>query len=114
MSTYCRINAPTWKAVHGCKARIHEVGPNLVKVFVLGPNFYALLRKDQIENENSNPQGNGNRTDNSNRTPEQYVRSSGDYETLSNALWRLESRISALEHRPDSRPKRKRKDAATQ
>lgn len=113
MSSYCRVNTPTWKQIHGRKARIHEVGPNTVKVFVLGPNFYALLRKDQIEDEDSNKQRSDNRTDNQNRTPIQHVRGSSYYEVISIALRGIESRLEALEHRSNSRPKRKRKDAAT-
>ena len=113
MSTYCRINFPTWKKVHGCRGRIDTVGQLTVKVFVLGPNFYAILRKDQIEDEDSNTQRSDNRTYDPNRTPVVDVRSPCDLQTFRFIIGGIERRLTALEHRLDSRPNRKRKDAST-
>lgn len=113
MSTYCRVNFPTWKKVHGCRGRIDTVGQLTVKVFVIGPNFYAILRKDQIEYEDNNTQRGDNRTYDPNGAPKLDVRDSCDLQTFRFIIGGLERRLTALEHRLDSRPKRKRKDAIT-
>lgn len=77
-----RINRPDWKLVHNRRARVQEeLPPNCVKAFVIGPNFYAMLRRDQLENTNT--QGSRDRTDDTNGTPVEHVRDSRKVKTIS-------------------------------
>lgn len=110
-----KINCPGWKNVHNRKGRIQEhYPPNCLKVFVIGPNFYAMLRKDQVVAlDNQYTEGMRDRGDSPNAASKRDVRSSGEAETKRSTDRRDSGELftTDLEHRSNSRPKRKRKDS---